>query len=91
MNGGDTGAGGGCEYASVAAATTRAHSSSSSCAALSRAYCVSRDAVFFLFLLFLAIAYLWRKCPLQVSGGARERQRRPKAGDHLAAAEGQLF
>ena len=88
MNGGDTGAGGGCEYASVAAATTRAHSSSSSCAALSRAYCVSRDAVFFL---FLAIAYLWRKCPLQVSGGARKRQRRPKAGDHLAAAEGQLW
>ena len=68
-----------------------ARSSSSSCAASSRAYCVSRDAVFFLFLLFLAIAYLWRKCPLQVSGGARERQRRPKAGDHLAAAEGQLF
>ena len=85
MNGGDTGAGGGCEYASVAAATTRAHSSSSSCAASSRAYCVGRDAVFFLFLLFLAIAYLW------VSGGARERQRRPKAGDHLAATEGQLF
>lgn len=88
MNSGDTGAGGGCEYASVAAATTRARSSSSSCAASSRAYCLGRDAVF---LLFLAIAYLWRKCPLQVSGGARERQRRPKAGDHLAAAEGQLF
>ena len=88
MNGGDTGAGGGCEYASVAAATTRARSSSSSCAASSRAYCLGRDAVFFF---FLPIAYLWRKCPLQVSGGARERQRRPKAGDHLAAAEGQLF
>ena len=88
MNGGDTGAGGGCEYASVAAATKRARSSSSSCAASSRAYCLSRDAVFFL---FLPIAYLWRKCPLQVSGGARKRQRRPKAGDHLAAAEGQLW